>query len=136
MTKTLVDYPGIEAGARPMGPAPLSPALRVGPFLFISGQVALDPASGALVGKDIRTQTRQTLQNFRSLVEAAGLTMADVVKINAFLTDPADFAGMNEVYREFFPEPFPVRSTVSIRLPNPDLRVEIEGMALKVEAAS
>ncbi len=136
MTKTLVDYPGLEAGAKPMGPAPLSPALRVGPFLFVSGQVGLDPASGTLAGTDVRAQTRQTLQNFRSLVEAAGFTMADVVKTNAFLADPADFADMNEVYREFFTEPYPVRSTVGIRLPNPDLLVEIEGMALKAEAVS
>jgi len=133
MTKTVVNYPRIAALAKPMGPAPLSAALKVGPFVFISGQVGLDPASGALVGTDVKTQTLQTLRNFQSLVEAAGLTMADVVKTNVFLTDTADFAAMNEVYREFFPQPFPVRSTVGIKLANPDLLVEIEGMAMRAD---
>jgi 2-iminobutanoate/2-iminopropanoate deaminase len=135
MTKELVNYPGLSPSDKPMGPAPLSPALKVGPFVFVSGQVALHPSNGHLVGTDITTQMRQTLENFRSLIEAAGLTMADVVKTNVFLTDVAHFGAMNEVYREFFPEPFPVRSTVGIRLGNPDLLVEIEGMAYRPEAA-
>lgn len=135
MTKQVVTYPGLSPSDKPMGPAPLSPALKVGPFVFVSGQVGLHPADGHLVGADIASQTRQTLENFRALIEAAGLTMADVVKTNVFLTDVADFTAMNAIYREFFPEPFPVRSTVGIQLGNPDLLVEIEGMAYRPEAA-
>ncbi len=134
MNKQRVNYPGLSPSERPMGPAPLSPALRVGPFVFVSGQVGLHPKDGHLVGTDIASQTRQTLENFRALIEAAGLSMADVVKTNVFLTDVAHFGAMNAVYREYFPEPFPVRSTVGIQLGNPDLLVEIEGMAFRPEA--
>jgi len=131
MSKIVVNYPGLAAGEKPMGPAPLSPALDTGSLVFISGQVAIDPMTGKTVGDDIETQTRQTLTNLKSLVEAAGLTMADIVKATVFVTDVANFSRMNTVYREFFSEPYPTRSTIGITLANPDLLVEVEAIALR-----
>lgn len=131
MSKTKIQYPGLDATAKPMGPAPLSPAIQRGNMLFVSGQVGIDPMTGKVVGNDIASQTRQTLENLKSLVEAAGLTLADVVKTNVFVTDVGKFAEMNAVYREYFAEPYPARSTVGIALAHPDLLVEIEAIAMK-----
>lgn len=131
MTKTVLNYPNLAAGDKPMGPAPLSPALDTGALIFISGQVGIDPATGKTVGSDVETQTRQTLTNLKALVEAGGLTLADVVKTTVFLTDVANFSRMNSVYREFFAEPYPARSTIGITLANDDLLVEIEAIALR-----
>ncbi len=133
MTKQKIQYPGIDPDAKPMGTAPLSPALLAGPFVFTSGQVGIDPLTGKIVGEDIKSQTRQTILNIKALVEAAGLTLNDVVKTNVFLTDISDFSEMNSVYREFFAEPYPARSTVGIALNNPELKVEIEAIALRRE---
>ena len=131
MNKTLINYPAVPPSAKPFGPAPLSPALSAGPFVFVSGQVGIDPITGKVVGTDVQSQTRQALKNMQALLGAAGLTMADVVKTTVFLTRISDFSGMNAVYREFFPEPFPTRSTVGIALNHPELLVEIEGIALR-----
>lgn len=131
MPKTRIQYPGLDSAARPMGPAPLSPALMAGNMLFVSGQVGIDPITGTVVGPDIESQTRQTLENLKSLVEATGLTLDDVVKTNVFVTDVGNFAAMNAVYRQYFAEPFPARSTVGIALANADLLVEIEAIAIK-----
>ena len=117
-----------------MGPAPLSPARWAGDFLYISGQVGIDPATGQMVGEDLASQTRQALANFRSLVTAAELTMADVVKTTIFLVDLDRFAEMNEIYREFFTAPYPTRSTVGITLTPAALRFEIEGVAMRPRA--
>lgn len=126
-----ISYPGLSTQDRPMGPAPLSAAVLNGPLLFISGQVGIDPLTGRVAGDDIRAQTRQVLLNITSLVEAAGLTLPDVVKVGIFLTDPDDFAAMNEVYATFFAPPFPARATVGIRLNDPRLRVEMDAIAMR-----
>jgi 2-iminobutanoate/2-iminopropanoate deaminase len=126
-----ISYPGLSTQDRPMGPAPLSAAVLNGPLLFISGQVGIDPLTGRVAGDDIRAQTRQVLLNIRSLVQAAGLTLPDVVKVGIFLTDPDDFAAMNEVYATFFAPPFPARATVGIRLNDPRLRVEMDAIAMR-----
>lgn len=127
--KTAVGYPGIPVTEKPFGPAPLSPAIVAGGFVFVSGQVGMDPKTGKVVGPDLAAQTRQTLRNMQAILEGQGLSMDDLVKVNVFLTDVAHFAPMNAVYREFFTEPYPARSTVGIRLANDDLLVEIEGIA-------
>jgi 2-iminobutanoate/2-iminopropanoate deaminase len=129
--KAVISHPGVASSAKPFGSAPLSPALAAGPFVFVSGQVGIDPASGKVAGPDVRSQTRQTLRNMEALLQAAGLTMGDVVKTTVFLTRVSDFSAMNEVYREFFAEPYPTRATVGIALSNPELLVEIEGIALR-----
>lgn len=126
----IIQYPNVAQGERPMGPAPISPAVRRGPFLYVSGQVGIDPATGKVVAPDIAGQTRQTLANLKALVEAAGMTLADVIKTNVFITDVANFAAMNAVYKGFFGEPYPARSTVGIALAAPELLVEIEAVAI------
>ena len=113
----------------PKAIGPYSAALRAGQLLFVSGQVPSDPATGMLVEGDIAVQTRRVLQNVSTLVEAAGLTLAHVVRTTVFLADMNDFAAMNDVYRTFFSEPYPARSTVqAARLPR-DARIEIDAVA-------
>jgi 2-iminobutanoate/2-iminopropanoate deaminase len=131
VNKTVIAHPGVPPSARPFGSAPLSAALAAGPFVFVSGQVGIDPLTGKVAGGDVQSQTRQTLRNMAALLQAGGLSMADVVKTTVFLTRIGDFDAMNQVYREFFAEPYPTRSTVGIALANPELLVEIEGIALR-----
>lgn len=117
-----------DHGPKPIGP--YSQAIRVNGFLYVSGQVALDPKTGALVGTSIQEQTERTLENVKSIVEAAGTKMAHVVKTTVFLKDLNDFAAMNEVYARYFPSTPPARSTVQVaRLPK-DALVEIEVIAV------
>jgi 2-iminobutanoate/2-iminopropanoate deaminase len=108
--------------------APYSPVVVSGSTVFTAGQVAFDE-HGALVAGGIGEQTRQALENVRACLAAAGCTMEDVVKVTAFLVDLGDFADYNEVYTEFFAEPYPARTTVGAKLP-PGLLVEIEAVAL------
>ena len=107
--------------------APYSPVVVSGDHVFTAGQVAFD-ATGAVVAEDMDAQTRQALRNVRSCPAAAGCTLEDVVKVNAYLADLGDFDAYNTVYREFFSEPFPARTTVQAGLP-PGLLVEIEAVA-------
>jgi 2-iminobutanoate/2-iminopropanoate deaminase len=107
--------------------APYSPVVVSGDQVYTAGQVAFDE-TGALVGETMEEQARKTLENVRSCLAAAGCTLDDVVKVNAFLADLADFDAYNAVYREFFAEPYPVRTTVQAGLP-PGLLVEIEAVA-------
>jgi 2-iminobutanoate/2-iminopropanoate deaminase len=114
----------------PRAIGPYSSALRAGPLLFVSGQVPFDPATGAMVGSDIAAQTRRVLDNIGALLKAGGLTHADVVRTTVFLADMDDFAAMNDVYRTYFSEPYPARSTVqAARLPR-DARIEIDAIAM------
>jgi 2-iminobutanoate/2-iminopropanoate deaminase len=115
------------AGAPAIGP--YSPALRAGPFLFLSGQIPLTTA-GTVVEGGIREQTTQVLENMRALLEAGGADFASVVKTTIYLADLADFAVVNEIYATCFTEPYPARATVQVaRLPR-DVRVEIDAIAL------
>jgi len=107
--------------------APYSPVVVSGDHVYTAGQVAFDD-TGAVVGNGMEAQTRQALTNVRSCLVAAGCTLDDVVKVNAYLADLADFDAYNAVYREFFTEPYPVRTTVQVGLP-PGLLVEIEAVA-------
>ena len=107
--------------------APYSPVVVSGDHVFTAGQVAFD-ATGAVVAEDMDAQTRQALRNVRSCLAAAGCTLEDVVKVNAYLADLGGFDAYNTVYREFFSEPFPARTTVQAGLP-PGLLVEIEAVA-------
>lgn len=106
---------------------PYSPVVVTGETVYTAGQVAYD-ADGTLVGGGIAEQTRQVLDNVRTCLEAAGCTMDDVVKVTAFLVDLSEVAAYNEVYREFFDEPYPARSTVQAGLA-PGVLVEIEAVA-------
>ena len=111
--------------------SPLSPGLVAGSFLFISGQIGIDLASGAVAEGGVEAQTEQVLKNMAEVLAAGGLAMDDVVKTTVFLTRAEDFAAMNTVYRRHFSEPFPTRSTVVVAaLARRGLVVEIEGVAL------
>jgi 2-iminobutanoate/2-iminopropanoate deaminase len=106
---------------------PYSPVVVSGETVYTAGQIANDP-DGNLVEGGIAAQARRTLENVRTCIEAAGSTMADVVKINAYLADLGDFAGYNEVYTEFFEAPYPARTSVQAGLP-PGVLIEIEAVA-------
>ena len=113
-----------DRGPKPIGP--YSQAIRANGFLYVSGQVALDPKTGEMTGADIRQQTERTLENVKGIVEAAGSNLHHVVKTTVFLKDMGDFAAMNEVYGKYFALAPPARSTVQVsRLPK-DALVEIE----------
>ena len=116
-----------DRGPKPIGP--YSQAVRSNGFLFVSGQVALDPKSGEFVGTDIRQQTERTLQNLKAILEAAGASLSHVVKTTVFLKDMNDFTAMNETYARYFTAAPPARSTVqAARLPK-DALVEIDAIA-------
>ena len=91
---------------------PFSAAVRAGDFLFLSGQVALDPATGKLIVGDVGAQTEQTFSNIAAVLEAAGKSFDDVMKTNVFLADMKDFAAMNAIYGRYFQTPYPARTTV------------------------
>ena len=122
MPRNAVQPKGI---ARPK--PPYSPVVISGDHVFTAGQVAFD-ADGNLVGETIEEQTRQTLENLRACLEAAGSSLDEVVKVTAFLSDLGNFAGYNAVYTEFFSAPYPARSSVGATLP-PGTLVEIEAVA-------
>ena len=122
-----INPPGVPA---PRGP--YSPAVRAGDFIFVSGQVPVDPATGELVHADIGAETRQVLNNVKAILESCGATMADVVRCGVFLGDANDFAPMNAVYAEFFGAGKPARATVVTGFAAPGIRVEIEAIAYKL----
>ena len=128
MTIERISPPGAPA---PRGP--YSPAVRAGGFIYVSGQGPVDPVTQQLVSGDIRQETRQALNNIKSILEGCGSAMADVVKCCVYLADGRDFAAMNEVYAEFFGEARPARTTVACRFVIPDMRVEIDAIAYQPE---
>lgn len=115
----------------PAAIGPYSQAVQAGSLLFVSGQLPIDPATGAFAGEDIATQTRQALTNIRSILEAAGYTCADVVKTTVLLADIADFAPMNEAYAEFFTRNCPARAAFAVKDIPKGALVEIEAVACK-----
>ena len=119
----------ITSPKAPAAIGPYSQAIAANGFLFISGQLPIDPATGNFAEGGIRELTRQSLENVKSILAEAGLTLADVVKTTVFLADMSDFAAMNEVYAEYFTAPAPARSAVAVKtLPKGGL-VEIEVIA-------
>lgn len=119
----------ITSPKAPAAIGPYSQAIAANGFLFISGQLPIDPATGNFAEGGIRELTRQSLENVKSVLAEAGLTLADVVKTTVFLADMSDFAAMNEVYAEYFTAPAPARSAVAVKtLPKGGL-VEIEVIA-------
>ena len=120
----------ISAPDAPAAIGPYSPALKAGNLLFVSGQIPLDPATGALVGGDIAAQTEQVMRNLAALLRAAGAGFEHVVRTTVFLADLNEFSGMNEVYGRYVVDPPPARATVQVaRLPR-DARVEIDAIAV------
>jgi 2-iminobutanoate/2-iminopropanoate deaminase len=115
----------------PAAVGPYSQAIATGDLLFCAGQIPLVPATGELAGEDITTQTRQVCENIKAVLAANGMTFANVVKATVFLPDLADFAAMNEVYKQYFPEPYPARSTIGISALPRASKVEIEVIAAR-----
>lgn len=113
----------------PVPAGPYSHAVIAGDFIFLSGQTPEKPSTNETVKGDIKIQTRQVMENIRSILAEAGCTMNDVVKVNAYLSDINNFAGYNEVYREYFEEPYPARTTVQSAVPGGSL-LEIDIIAL------
>lgn len=122
----------IATTAAPAAIGPYSQAIDCGTFVFTSGQVPFDPATGVLVEGDITVQTRQVLNNIKAVLTAAGLTMDNVVKTTVFLQNMGDFAAMNAVYAEFFTEgQYPARSAVEVAALPKGALVEIETICVK-----
>ena len=117
-----------DKGPKPIGP--YSQAIRANGFLYVSGQVALDPRTAEMTGADIREQTERVLENLKGILEAAGANLHHVVKTSVFLRDMNDFVAMNEVYAKFFTAAPPARTTVQVaRLPK-DALVEMDVVAV------
>ena len=119
----------IHTDKAPAAIGPYSQAIQIGQLLFTSGQVPIDPETGAIVEGGIQEQARQSLNNIKAILNAAGTNMGAVVKTTVFLQDMNDFAAMNEVYAEFFQEPYPARSAVQVGRRPKDALVEIEAIA-------
>lgn len=121
----------IHTDKAPAAIGPYSQAIEVNGFVFASGQIPIDPATGAFVEGGIQEQTRQALTNAQQILQTAGTDLNHVIKTTVFLSDIANFGPMNEVYAQFFTEPFPARSAVAVKdLPKGAL-VEIEVIAAK-----
>ena len=122
----------IQSTQAPAAIGPYSQAIDSGAGLvFVSGQLPIDPATGAFPQGGVQEQTRQSLTNARAILEAAGLGLNNVVKTTVFLADMADFAAMNEIYAQFFAAPYPARSAVAVKTLPKGALVEIECIAAK-----
>lgn len=106
-----------------------SQGVVVNGMLYASGQLGINPATGALAGEDFRSQAEQSLKNCRAIVEAAGSSMDKLVKVTVFMADMADFAALNELYAQYIPSPFPARSAVAVKTLPKNALVEIEVIA-------
>jgi 2-iminobutanoate/2-iminopropanoate deaminase len=121
---------GISTADAPKAVGPYSQGVRMGNMVFVSGQVAIDPATGVMVTDDIGAMTRQIFKNVGAILATAGLSYEHVARTTVYLADMNDFAAMNAVYAEFFTSPAPARSTIQVaRLPL-DARIEIDIIAV------
>ena len=116
----------IATDQAPAAIGPYSQAVRRGGFLFLSGQIPLDPATGQLVEGDITAQTRRVFDNLRAVVAAAGGTFDDIVRVGIYVTDLGDFAAVNAVMAEYFREPYPARSTIGVASLPRGAQVEVD----------
>ena len=119
----------ISTKKAPAAIGPYSQAIQVGNLVYTSGQIPIDPSTGAFVEGGIKEQTRQSLTNVKAILEEAGLSMSNVVKTTVFMADMNDFADMNAVYAELFSEPYPARSAVAVKTLPKGALVEIEVVA-------
>jgi 2-iminobutanoate/2-iminopropanoate deaminase len=121
----------VHAPDAPAAIGPYSHAVGAGALLYLSGQTPIDPATGELVPGDVGAQTARVFANIAAVLDAAGLTLADVVKVDVYLVDMADFPAMNAAYASVFEAPFPARTTVAVAGLPLGARVEIEAVALR-----
>lgn len=120
----------IKTHKAPQAIGPYSQAVKSGNFIFASGQIPLDPVSGAMVENDIQKQTERVMENIKGLLESENLTFANVIKTTCFLSDMGNFAAFNEVYAKYFTENPPARSTVAVKALPKDALVEVEIIAI------
>lgn len=121
----------IVTSAAPAAIGPYSQAIEVNGFVYASGQLPIDPATGAFPEGGVQEQTRQSLLNVKAILEEAGLALANVVKTTVYLADMGDFAAMNEIYSQFFSQPFPARSAVAVKALPKGALVEVEVIAAR-----
>ena len=121
----------VKTNQAPAAIGPYSQGVCIGDLTFFSGQIPLDPATGNMVERDIKIQTTQALNNVKAMLDSRGLDFSNVVKTTVFLADMNDFAAMNEVYAQFFVEPYPARSAVAVAKLPKDAMVEVEVIACK-----
>ena len=121
----------INTNKAPKAIGPYSQAIEANGLVITSGQLPIDPATGEFAPGGIKEQTRQSLTNAKTILEEAGISMANVMKTTVFLSDMNNFAAMNEVYAEFFSEPFPARSAIAVKTLPKNALVEVECIAAK-----
>ena len=121
----------INTNKAPKAIGPYSQAIEANGLVITSGQLPIDPATGEFAPGGIKEQTRQSLTNAKAILEEAGISMANVMKTTVFLSDMYNFAAMNEVYAEFFSEPFPARSAIAVKTLPKNALVEVECIAAK-----
>lgn len=119
----------VQTENAPAAIGPYSQAVKVGKWIFTAGQIPIEPKSGNLVSGHIKDKTRQVMENIKAILEASGAKMDDVVKTTIFLANLQDFTAVNEVYGEYFTEPFPARSTVQVAALPKGVSVEIDAVA-------
>ncbi|EFM02356.1 putative endoribonuclease L-PSP [Hoylesella marshii DSM 16973 = JCM 13450] len=129
--KQIKNMKTIHTEQAPKAVGPYSQAIEAGGFVFASGQLPIDPATGAFAEGGIKEQTRQSLTNAQAVLRAAGIDLTHVVKTTVFLSDIDNFAAMNEVYAEFFKEPYPARSAFAVKTLPKGALVEVECIAEK-----
>ena len=115
----------------PAAIGPYSQAIEVNGFVYASGQLPIDPATGAFPEGGVKEQTRQSILNVKAILEEAGLALSNVVKTTVYLADMGDFAAMNEIYSQFFSQPFPARSAVAVKALPKGALVEVEVIAAR-----
>lgn len=120
----------LKTNGAPAAIGPYSQAIQAGNTIYVSGQLPIDPATGAFAGNDIASQTRQSLTNLKNILLAAGTDLSSVVKTTVLLSDIANFGAMNEVYAEFFSAPYPARAAFQVACLPKNALVEIEAVAV------
>jgi 2-iminobutanoate/2-iminopropanoate deaminase len=120
----------ISTSKAPSAIGPYSQAVKVGNLIFISGQIPIDPSSGNMVNGDIKEQTKRVLENIKGILESVGASLANVVKTTVFMIDLSEFSLMNEVYKDYFPEKPPARSTIQVSALPRGAKIEIEAIAI------
>jgi 2-iminobutanoate/2-iminopropanoate deaminase len=121
------DFIKTQNAPQPLGP--YSQGIKAGNMLFIAGQGSIDPKTGKMLGEDIETQTRQTMQNIKAIVEASAFSMSDIVKVTIYLKNASDFQRMNDIYKTLFSQNPPTTTTVQAGFVNSNMLIEIDAIA-------
>jgi len=123
------DFIKTQNAPQPLGP--YSQGIKARNMLFVSGQGSIDPRTGKVLGEDIESQTRLTMRNVKAIVEASGFSVSDLVKVTIYLKNASDFQKMNEIYKTFFSNSPPTRTTVQTGFVNPSMLIEIDAIAYR-----